>query len=72
MPNASDIQLAVLYPIVDVRGRAADRVRTWTQGQTLPRDRYRVVVAFDGTDPVQEQDVRPLLGQLDAPAPLGS
>lgn len=65
MTKASDFQLAVVYPIVDVRGRAADRVRTWTQGQTLPRDRYRVVVAFDGTDPVQEQEVRPLLGPGD-------
>ena len=37
MSSASDPQLAVIYPIVDVSGRAADRVRTWTQGQTLPR-----------------------------------
>src|SRR6266545_1854685 len=65
MPKASDTQLAVVYPIVEVRGRAADRVRTWTQGQTLPRERYRVVVAFDGTDPAQERDVRPLLGPGD-------
>jgi hypothetical protein len=65
MPKASDTQLAVIYPIVEVRGRAADRVRTWTQGQTLPRESYRVVVAFDGTDPPQERDVLPLLGPGD-------
>ena len=48
MSSASDPQLAVIYPIVNVRGRAADRVRTWTQGQTLPRERYRVVVKVSG------------------------
>jgi hypothetical protein len=65
MPKASDTQLAVVYPIVNVRGRAADRVRTWTQGQTLPRESYRVVVAFDGADPQQERDVLSLLGPDD-------
>ena len=44
MARDTDPLLTVVYPIVDVRGRAADRVRTWTQGQTLARDRYRVVV----------------------------
>src|SRR5262245_14539061 len=65
MSSASDPQLAVIYPIVNVRGRAVDRVRTWTHGQTLPRERYRVVVAFDGADPPQERDVLPLLGPGD-------
>src|SRR5262245_8643944 len=60
MPN-SDAQIAVVYPIYDLRGQAADRVRTWTHGQTLPRERYRVVVASGSTDASQEREVERLL-----------
>jgi hypothetical protein len=49
----------------DLRGRAADRVRTWTDGQTLARERYRVVVASDATAAAQEPEVAALLGPHD-------
>ena len=61
----SDAQLTVLYPMFDLRGRAVDRVRTWTHAQTLARDRYRVVVASDGTAAPQEPEVAALLGPHD-------
>src|SRR4051812_31815934 len=57
--------LTVVYPIIDVRGRAGDRVRTWTHAQTLARSRYRVVAAFDGTAPEQDREVAALLGPQD-------
>jgi len=60
-----DPLLTVVYPITDVRGRAADRVRTWTHGQTLARGRYRIVVASDGADRSQERQVEALLGPQD-------
>jgi hypothetical protein len=41
-------------------------VRTWTEGQTLPRDRYQVVMASDAADPGQEREVAALLGPHDA------
>jgi hypothetical protein len=59
-------EIAVIYPMVDVRGRAVEHVRTWTHGQTLARDRYCVVVATDGTSVAQEREVRQLLGPRDA------
>ena len=61
MPNDPDPLLTVVYPIIDVRGRADAPVRSWTDGQTLARDRYRVVAAFDDTTPSQEREVEPLL-----------
>jgi hypothetical protein len=65
MTDASEVQLTVLYPMFDLRGRAADRVRTWTHEQTLARDRYRLVVVSDGTAAAQEHDVAGLLGPHD-------
>jgi hypothetical protein len=57
--------VTVVYPLTVVRGRAADRVRTWTHGQTLARERYRVVVASDGADPAQDREAQGLLGPSD-------
>jgi hypothetical protein len=65
MLEPADVRLTVLYPMFDLRGRAADRVRTWTRGQTLARDRYRVVVASDATAAAQEPEVAALLGPHD-------
>jgi hypothetical protein len=61
----ADALVTVAYPLINPRGRAADRVRTWTHGQTLARGRYRVVVASDGADPSQEREVEALLGPRD-------
>jgi len=47
--------------MLDLRGRAEDHVRTWTHGQTLASERYRVLVASDGANPSQEQTVAALL-----------
>jgi hypothetical protein len=65
MPKTHKAQITVVYPIFDLRGQAADRVRTWTHGQTLARDCYRMVVASGSTDPSQEREVAQLLGPGD-------
>jgi hypothetical protein len=63
MPDRKNPFITVIYPIFDVRGRASDRIRIWTHGQTLERDRYRVVVA--SADPALQSDVAALLGPDD-------
>ncbi len=65
MSTAHNAQITVVYPMIDLRGQAADRVRTWTHGQTLARGRFRVVVASDCASPSQEQEVAALLGPHD-------
>ena len=67
MLRDSDAQLTVVYPAIEPRGRVADRVRTWTEGQTLARDRYRVVVVAtaDGVAAPQERELKLLLGPRD-------
>jgi len=65
MPHQQEPQLTVIYPLIEVRGRAVDRVRTWTHDQTLARERYRIIIASDGADPVQEKEVAALLGPHD-------
>jgi hypothetical protein len=65
MPRIQVPQLTVIFPAVDVRGPAAHRLRTWTQGQTLAREHYRVVVGCDGTAPLQESELAELLAPGD-------
>ena len=70
MANHSDAQITVVYPITELRAEAADCLRTWTHGQTLARERYRVVAAFDGTDASQHPELLSLLGPGDELLPV--
>ena len=63
--SAGGPDVAVIYPLIDSRGPAADRVRTWACGQTLDRRRYRVVVATNGLQPDDEREVAALLAPHD-------
>jgi hypothetical protein len=58
-------EITVIYPLIDVRGQASDRVRSWTQQQALARDRFRVIVVSDGKEPSQDQGVREVLAPSD-------
>ena len=58
-------QLTVVYPAVDVRGSAAERLRTWTHGQTLARHHYRVAVGCAGSTPSEERQLTDLLSPRD-------
>ncbi|MDX6644203.1 MAG: hypothetical protein QOD76_2165 [Solirubrobacteraceae bacterium] len=59
----SDIALAVVIPLEDLRGDVADYVRSWTHEQTLSRDHYQVVLA----SPEHASDARSDMGDLLAP-----
>lgn len=50
-----------MIPLTDARGDAAEHLRTWTHGQTLPRDRYQMVIASDAEEPETDRDVTALL-----------
>src|SRR5947207_8336915 len=65
MTSHAQAQLTVIYPMLDLRGRAADHVGTWTRGQTLARDQYRVLVVHDGTQVSPERDLAPLFDSSD-------
>ena len=51
----------MIVPLIDPRGDAVDHLRTWTHGQTLPRDRYQLVIVADGRHPEAERRVAELL-----------
>ncbi|MGZ4278776.1 MAG: hypothetical protein ACXVVU_19160 [Solirubrobacteraceae bacterium] len=57
--------LSVAVPLVHARGDVVENVRTWTEGQTLARDRYRLVVASDGATPEVERAIAGLLAPHD-------
>ena len=65
MGQASDPLFTVVYPLHDTRGRAAERLATWTRRQTLPRERYRVIVVVTDEHAAEEQEVRALLEPQD-------
>jgi hypothetical protein len=44
---------------------AVERLRTWTQGQTLPREAYRVIVGCDCKKPCEESELASLLAATD-------
>src|SRR3954454_11611799 len=46
---------------MDERGEAAAHLRSWTDEQTLARDRYQIVVGSSAEDPVAECEVADLL-----------
>jgi hypothetical protein len=62
---ASTAEVAVIIPLEDPRGDIAEHIATWTRGQTLPRDRYQVVVSADGEHPDFERGVAELLAPQD-------
>jgi hypothetical protein len=57
--------VSVVVPLVHARGDVVENVRTWTEGQTLARDRYQLVVAGDGAAPDIERRIAALLAPHD-------
>jgi hypothetical protein len=64
-PTGARPELAVLIPLVDFRGDSVAHLRTWTHEQTLPRERFQVVVATDGVDAKADTAVEALLSEHD-------
>ena len=58
-------EVAVILPLEDPRGDIVEHIATWTRGQTLPRDRYQVVVSANGEHPDFERGVAELLAPQD-------
>ena len=55
----------MVIPLVHARGDVVENVRTWTEGQSLERERFQVVVATDGAAPEVEREVAALLAPQD-------
>lgn len=62
--------VSVLIPMIDARGEAAEHLRSWTEGQSLPRERFQLVIATHGDDPEPPPGVATQLGPDDVVAPL--
>jgi Glycosyltransferase like family 2 len=46
-----DVQLSVVVPATDHRGHLLEGLSSWTQGQTLARERYEVLLVTSGREP---------------------
>jgi hypothetical protein len=53
--------ITVVVPLIDTRGDAAEHVRSWTQNQSLARERYQVIVASPPGDPELQRQVGAIL-----------
>jgi predicted dehydrogenase len=58
-------EISVIVPLAEHRGYAEAAVKSWTQEQSFDRDRYEVIVGFDGVEPGLEERVRPVFGEND-------
>ena len=63
---SAEPQVALVVPLEDPRGDVVDHLRTWTDGQTLARERYQVLVGASGEHPDLERRVAGLLAPQDA------
>jgi len=61
----ADPAVAVLFALFDPRGDPAAHLRTWTHGQTLPRERFQVVVASAAEDPATDRELAGMLAGHD-------
>jgi hypothetical protein len=61
----SSSEISVVIPLTDARGDSLEHLRTWTHGQTLPRERYELALASDGEDPAGDRAVAELLDDHD-------
>jgi predicted dehydrogenase len=57
--------VSVILPIADHRGYAERAVSSWTRNQNFDRNRYEVILAWDGAEPGLGDRVEPLLGSAD-------
>jgi hypothetical protein len=57
--------ITVIYPLFDIRQSAANAVRTWTERQTLSRERYRVFVLSPEESTAHEHSPHEVLGDGD-------
>jgi hypothetical protein len=65
VPDDAGLLVSVVLPIADHRGQALGSVRSWARTQTLPRDRYEVIVVSDGLEPGLDAQIRTLLHPQD-------
>jgi hypothetical protein len=56
-----EIDLSVVVTLMDSRGQVEECLSSWTQSQTLGRDRYEVIVVASGREPEIEAVARGLL-----------
>lgn len=62
MMNAGGPLITVVFPMFNLRGEVLEGIRSWTSEQTLPRERYRVIIAYG--DKIKVSDT-PDLGLVD-------
>lgn len=61
----SHMDLAVVIPLEDPRGDVVEHLRTWSHDQTLPRERFQLVLGADGRHPDFERQVATVLAPQD-------
>ena len=63
--NLTRPEVAVVIPLDDPRGDVVEHLRTWTQGQTLARNRFQMMLSADGAHPDFERRVAEELAPQD-------
>jgi hypothetical protein len=61
----TSLEVAVIVPLEDPRGDVVEHLRSWTDHQTLERERYQLVAGADGEHPEFERRVAEILEPQD-------
>jgi len=63
--DSGTLEIAVVIPLEDPRGDVVEHLRTWSRDQTLPRERFQLVLGADGRHPEFERQVAAELAAQD-------
>ncbi|HZS04375.1 MAG TPA: glycosyltransferase [Blastocatellia bacterium] len=64
--SEADLRVSVIVTLTDERGQGRECVRMLTQGQTLAREKYEVIVITDGSYPQLAREAEKMLAPQDS------
>ena len=54
MSKSASRKLSVIIPWCEGRGEGVNHLRKWSEGQTLPRSDYQIVIGYPEDEPEEE------------------
>jgi hypothetical protein len=63
--RVAGLDFSVVIALSEVRGDTVNYIRSWSRGQTYPRNRYEVIVVSDGSRPELDRTIEAVLGEQD-------
>ena len=71
MSKSASRKLSVIIPWCEGRGEGVNHLRKWSEGQTLPRSDYQIVIGYPEDEPEERAFIDQVLlpGDIVVPSP---